>query len=69
MSQKQPPSTSDLGAKVSIRLHDPEGGYRDLLGILVTTTSVRKKDGTVHQFNPADIALWKVVPTDGINKT
>ena len=64
MSEQRPPSQSDLGLKVSIRLHDPEGGYRDLLGILKTITSVQKKDGSIHQFNPEEIAIWKVVPTE-----
>jgi hypothetical protein len=61
MSSRQPPSESDLGAKVSIRLHDPDGGFRDLLGILKTITSVEKKDGSIHQFKPEEIAIWKVV--------
>lgn len=64
MSEKRSPSESDLGAKVSIRLHDPEGGFRDLLGILVTTTSVKKKDGTIQLFDPTQIAIWKIVPTE-----
>ncbi len=62
MSTKQPPGVSDLGEKVSIRLHDPEGGYRDLLGILVEVDSVQKKDGSIHKFKAEAIAMWKVVP-------
>jgi hypothetical protein len=62
MSTKQPPGISDLGEKVSIRLHDPEGGYRDLLGILVEVDSVQKKDGSIHKFKAEQIAMWKVVP-------
>mgnify|MGYP003704533479 FL=1 len=64
MSIERAPSESDLGAKVSIRLHDPAGGYRDLLGILVETNSVQKKDGSVHNFDPAQIAIWKVVSNE-----
>ena len=63
MAEKKPPSESDLGEKVSIRLHDPEGGYRDLLGILIAVNSVQKKDGSIHKFDPAKIAMWKVVRT------
>ena len=63
MEEKKPPSESDLGKKVSIRLHDPEGGYRDLLGILIEVNSVQKKDGSIHKFDPATIAMWKVVRT------
>ena len=61
MSIERAPSESDLGAKVSIRLHDPEGGYRDLLGTLVEIDAVKKKDGSIHKFNIAEIAVWKVV--------
>jgi hypothetical protein len=64
MNEKQPPKESDLGARVSIRLNDPAGGFRDLLGILVTINQVQKKDGSVHTFNPKEIAIWKVVPQE-----
>lgn len=57
------PSTAQIGLKVSIRLHDPSGGFRDLLGILESENTVKKKDGTVIAFDPAKIAVWKVVPS------
>jgi hypothetical protein len=56
------PSAAQIGQRVSIRLHDPEGGYRDLLGTLESATQVRKKDGSLVTFDPAKIAMWKVVP-------
>jgi hypothetical protein len=56
------PSAAQIGQRVSIRLHDPEGGYRDLLGTLESVTQVRKRDGSLVTFDPARIALWKVVP-------
>jgi hypothetical protein len=43
-------------------MHDPEGGFRDILGILESIDEVRKKDGTLVKFDPTKIALWKVVP-------
>ena len=55
------PSISEIGKRVTIRLHDPEGGYRDLLGVLEEIDAIRKKDGTLKKFDPAEIALWKVV--------
>ena len=60
-----PPAPEQVGEKVSIRLfEDPAagGGFRDLLGILESPTAVRKKDGSLHHFDPAQIFLWKVVP-------
>ncbi len=59
---KPPPSTQEIGLRVSIRLHDPEGGFRDLLGRLQPDNQVLKKDGTIVSFDPRAIALWKVVP-------
>jgi len=56
------PSLTEIGKRVSIRLHDPEGGFRDLLGTLEEIDAVRKKDGSIVKFNHNLIALWKVVP-------
>ena len=56
------PSAAQVGERVSIRLHDPVGGYRDLLGILVSENTVKKKDGTLITFDPSKIAVWKIVP-------
>jgi len=55
------PSISEIGKRVSIRLHDPESGFRDLLGVLEEIDAVRKKDGTLKKFDHSAIALWKVV--------
>lgn len=55
------PSESEIGERVSIRLHDPQGGFRDLLGTLEEVDAVRKKDGTLAKFDPSSIFVWKVV--------
>jgi cysteinyl-tRNA synthetase len=62
------PGEAHLGKKVSVRLHatqpDQETsrpGFRDILGILETPTSIRKKSGELVHFNPSEIALWKLV--------
>lgn len=63
MSQiSPPPSDAEVGQRVSIRLFDPEGGFRDLLGVLISPTTIRKKDGSEVSFDPARIFLWKIVP-------
>jgi len=62
------PALAQVGQKVSIRLfEDPADGvgFRDLLGILESPTEVRKKDGSLHSFDPERIFLWKVVPLSG----
>jgi hypothetical protein len=55
------PSVNEIGKRVSIRLHDPEGGFRDLLGTLEAIDAVRKKDGALAKFDPESIFVWKVV--------
>jgi hypothetical protein len=62
MNQKSAPTEGDLGSKVSIRLHEPDGSYRDLLGTLLSLDSIERKDGVVLKFDPAQIFIWKVVP-------
>jgi len=37
------PSAAQIGEKVSIRLHDPSGGYRDILGILESENTVKRR--------------------------
>ena len=54
------PGLTNIGQKVSIRLHEG-AGFRDLLGTLEAPTTVRKKDGSLHHFEPREIAAWKVV--------
>jgi hypothetical protein len=56
------PSLAEIGKRVSIRLHEPGGGFRDLLGTLEEIDVVRKKDGSLVRFEHDVIALWKVVP-------
>jgi hypothetical protein len=56
------PSLTEIGKRVSIRLHEPDGGFRDLLGTLEEIDAVRKKDGSLVRFDHNVIALWKVVP-------
>jgi hypothetical protein len=65
MSGRTPPDlpgVPEQGQKVSIRLFEPEGGFRDLLGILESPTTVRKKDGSIHSFEHRRVFAWKVVP-------
>ena len=61
---KAPPSILEVGLRLSIRSHDPEGGFQDLLGYLVDVNQIRKKNGEIITFDPSAIALWKIVPTN-----
>jgi hypothetical protein len=50
-----------IGVRVSIRLHEPAGGFRDILGHLVTPNSLRKKNGEIIEFSHSEIFVWKQV--------
>jgi GNAT superfamily N-acetyltransferase len=57
-----PTSPSQIGARHSIRIRLPDGsGFRDLLGTLESQNSIRKKDGTLEEFDPAAVAAWREV--------
>ena len=46
-----------IGQRLTLRLHDPEGGYRDLVGILESATTIRKRSGEIVEFDPRQIAI------------
>jgi hypothetical protein len=50
-----------IGQRVSIRLHEAHGGFRDILGHLVTPHSLRNKRGEVIEFSHNEIFVWKRV--------
>ena len=57
-----PPKQEHVGVRLSIRLRLPDGaGFRDLLGVLESQSSIRKKDGTLEEFDPTEIAAWRIV--------
>jgi hypothetical protein len=53
--------TALIGKRVSIRLHDPEGGFRDILGYLETPTSLRNRHGNLIDFAHDQIFVWREV--------
>ena len=50
-----------IGKRVSIRLHDPEGGFRDILGHLETPFSLRNRHGILIEFAHEQIFVWREV--------
>ena len=50
-----------MGQRFSIRFHDPEGGYRDLVGHLKTATSLINRNGQEIFFDPAQIFVWREI--------
>lgn len=50
-----------LGKKVSIRLRDEDGGFRDLLGELISLDTVRRKDGSAATFDRGKVFAFRIV--------
>ena len=46
-----------IGQRLTLRLKDPDGGYRDLVGILESATTIRKRTGEIVEFDPSLIAI------------
>ena len=55
------PGPENVGQRMTVRMHDPEGGYRDILGVLESPDSIRKRDGSLVSFDPDGIALWRII--------
>jgi ribosomal protein S18 acetylase RimI-like enzyme len=57
----QPLPLDRIGQRFSIRLHDPEGGYRDVVGHLKTATSLLNRKGQEISFDPEQIFVWREI--------
>jgi len=53
--------SSLVGKRVSIRLHDPEGGFRDILGHLETPFTLRNRHDDLIEFSHEQIFVWREV--------
>jgi cysteinyl-tRNA synthetase len=51
-----------LGKRVTIRLRDSDGGFRDIVGVLQSETSLINRHGEVIDFNPDNAAAFRVIP-------
>lgn len=58
-----------IGRRLTLRLSADSGGYRDIVGILESQTTIRKRSGEVVAFDPDEIAIVhliaEVVPRAG----
>ncbi|CAB4678623.1 unannotated protein [freshwater metagenome] len=50
-----------IGRRVTIRLHDEGGGFRDIVGVLESTTSLRNRHGELLEFSHSEIFIWREV--------
>jgi len=56
-----PPGVSEIGARLTIALRDSNGNTQELLGILQEERTIRKRDGSLENFDPGSITHWRVV--------
>jgi cysteinyl-tRNA synthetase len=54
--------SANIGQRVSIRLFEPDGGFRDILGILQSDTTLIDKRGEARTFEIEKIAFLRIVP-------
>ena len=57
----QPLPLERIGQRFSIRLHDPAGGYRDVVGHLKSATSLVNRKGQEISFDPEQIFVWREI--------
>ena len=53
-------SESDIGKRVTIRLHDAPG-YRDIVGVLKSIDSLENRHSEIITFDPNEIFLWREI--------
>ena len=62
------PDAEKIGLRVSMLIQDEDGSRRELLGKLLTTSTILKKDLTEVNFDPARVISWRVVPEQPLRK-
>ena len=50
-----------IGKLLTIRLHEPEGGFRDIVGFLESTHSLRNKYDELIEFSHDEIFIWREI--------
>jgi ribosomal protein S18 acetylase RimI-like enzyme len=61
-AQKSMPSLlGAIGKRVTIRLHEPNGGYRDIVGILQSERQLITSKSKTISFSPDEIAIWREI--------
>lgn len=51
-----------LGKRVTIRLRESDGGFRDVMGVLQSETTLINRRGEAIAFNPHDAVAFRVIP-------
>ena len=51
-----------IGKRATIRLHNLDGGFRDIVGVLQSETSLINRRGELIEFELEKVALFRVIP-------
>jgi len=62
------PDEQKIGTRVTMLIRSTDGSHRELLGRLLTTNSVLRKDGTEVTFDPTQVISWRVVSEQPLRK-
>ncbi|WP_067963093.1 putative acetyltransferase [Nocardiopsis trehalosi] len=61
-------TSADVGRRATLRVRLPEGGFRDIVGVLESWREgvilVRRRDGRVTEVTADDIVASKIVPRE-----
>lgn len=61
-AQKSMPSLlAAIGKRVTIRLREPDGGFRDIVGILQSERELINSKSKLIYFSPDEIAIWREI--------
>ena len=61
-AQKSVPSLlGAIGKRVTIRLREPSGGFRDIVGILQSERKLINAKSETITFSPDEIAIWREI--------
>lgn len=50
-----------IGSRVSIRLHEIDGGFRDIVGLLTSGNELINNKGESIKFSEGEIAIWREI--------
>jgi len=53
---------AEVGKRATIRLRDSDGGFRDIVGVLQSESTLINRRGEVVEFEPEEIAFFRLIP-------
>ncbi len=62
------PDAGKIGSRVSMLIRDDDGSHREMLGRLLTLSSILKRDASEVTFDPTQVISWRVVPEQTVRR-